>query len=50
MENVFMNIKDSILTLEVFILRIKATTMVWHYIFKNTFKKALRKKLEYLSF
>jgi len=45
-----MNIKDSILTLEIFILRIKATTIIQHYIFKNTFKKALRKKLEYLSF
>tara|TARA_B110000014_G_scaffold240848_1_gene209241 strand:- start:476 stop:613 length:138 start_codon:yes stop_codon:yes gene_type:complete len=45
-----MNIRDSILTLEIFILRIKTAAMVRHYIFKNTFKKTLREKLQYLSF
>jgi len=45
-----MNVKDSILTLEIFILRIKAAAMIRHYIFKNTFKKTLREKLQYLSF
>jgi hypothetical protein len=45
-----MNVKDSILTLEIFILRIKATVIIQYHIFKNIFKKTLRKKLQYLSF
>ena len=45
-----MNIKDNILTLEIFILRIKSTIIIQYYIFKNIFKKILREKLQYLSF